>query len=370
MLRLCILPDFREENWPSMDLVADMLLHEIRAGRAGDVQGESLCPPFKKRFMRLPVAGNAGTAFNADRLLNRMRDYPRHVAKSATAFDCFHICDHAYANLCHALQANKTGVFCHDLDTFRCLFDPQKEPRPRWFKNMMRRVLSGMEKAALVFHTTLEIRRQILERGIVDAARLVHAPLGVSPLYTPDTAPNNSASAQRPYLLHVGSCIQRKRIDVLLDVFSVIRRTHPELRLIQVGGQWTSEQREQLLRLDLAADVEQTPRLTREQLATLYRGARLVLQPSDAEGFGLPVAESLACGAVVVASAIPTLIEVGGNAVTYCPPGDISAWVATIERLIKQPASAPSLTSRLEHASRFSWTRHARTICDAYRRLL
>jgi glycosyltransferase involved in cell wall biosynthesis len=371
MLRLGIASDFREEKWPSMDLVADMLLHEIREGRAGDVEGESLCPAFKKRFMRLPLAGKSGIAFNADRLLNRMRDYPRHFAKAASDFDCFHICDHAYANLCHVLPPERTGVFCHDLDTFRCLFEPQKERRPRWFKSMMRRVLSGIQKAALVFHTTLEIRRQILLHGIVDEAQLVQAPYGVSPIFSSGESFNSPRqSSARPYILHVGSCIPRKRIDVLLDVFFAIRKSHPELRLFQVGGEWSSEQRAQLSRLNLVSDAEQTGRMTQEQIATLYRGARMVLQPSDAEGFGLPVAEALACGAVVVASSIAALQEVGGGAVTYCAPGDVGAWVAAVDRILNNPDSAPSLSARLAQASRFSWTTHARTICDAYRTLV
>jgi len=62
-LRLGVIPDFREENWPSMDLVADMLLREIGAERVEHARAESLCPRFKKRFMRTPIFGARGTAF-------------------------------------------------------------------------------------------------------------------------------------------------------------------------------------------------------------------------------------------------------------------------------------------------------------------
>ena len=371
-LRLGVVPDYRAEKWPSMDLVADMLLQEIRAGRAGEVQAESLCPAFKTRFTRLPFFGKSSSAFNADRLLNRMFDYPRHAAKAARDFDCFHICDHAYANIRHVLPAARTGVFCHDLDTFRCLFDPRQEPRSRAFKSMMRRVLTGLERAALVFHTTHEIRRQILAHGIVDEKRLVQAPYGVAPVFSPMESRQGGtpSDTERPYILHVGSCIARKRIDVLLDVFAAIRKSFPELRLIQVGGEWTAEQAAQIARLDLGRDIEQTGRMTQEQIAVLYRGAALVLQPSDAEGFGLPVAEALACGATVVASSIPALMEVGGSAAVYCPPGELAPWISTLERLLRVPDSAPPRSLRLAQASRFSWTTHARTICDAYRTLV
>ena len=104
------------------------------------------------------------------------------------------------------------------------------------------------------------------------------------------------------------------------------------------------------------------------QLAELYRRAAVILQPSEAEGFGLPVIEALACGAIVVASDIPVLREVGGDAVIYCPVGDVGAWVrgscACIRWVLR-----PQLPERLACAARYSWVAHARTIADAYLRL-
>ena len=61
-------------------------------------------------------------------------------------------------------------------------------------------------------------------------------------------------------------------------------------------------------------------------LAAVYRRAALVLQPSEAEGFGLPVAEALACGTPVLASDLAVLREVGGEAAVYRAVGDVPAW--------------------------------------------
>ena len=103
-------------------------------------------------------------------------------------------------------------------------------------------------------------------------------------------------------------------------------------------------------------------------IAGLYRRAALLLQPSDAEGFGLPVLEALACGCPAAASAIPSLMEVGGNAATYCPVGAIDEWVATIEHILKNPAP-PGRDLLLAQAAKYSWRAYAATIVDAYRRL-
>jgi glycosyltransferase involved in cell wall biosynthesis len=240
---------------------------------------------------------------------------------------------------------------------------------------MMRRVLKGLQKAAVVFYSTADVRRRIEQYGLVDSAKLVQVPYGVSREFSPEPTEDDAAAESmaglngRPFLLHVGSCISRKRIDVLLDVFAELHRRLPELMLVQVGGNWTAPQQAQLERLRLQARVIQRRGLHRRELATLYRRSSLVLLPSESEGFGLPLIEALACGARVVVSDIPVLREVGGSAVSYCPMGQIQQWADVVYQLIADPTAGPDRESRLAQASRFSWVRHAHEILSAYRRL-
>src|SRR5271166_2567786 len=98
--------------------------------------------------------------------------------------------------------------------------------------------------------------------------------------------------------------------------------------------------------------------------------ATVVLMPSEAEGFGLPVIEALACGAAVVASDIPALREAGGPAAVYAPVGDIGAWSDLVAKLLTDPAAAPPRADRLAWAGRFTWTAHAEILARAYHRLL
>ena len=331
--------------------------------------------PLVRRFTRLPGAGSARAARNADRLVNRFWDYPGHLRGRAREFAGFHVCDHSYAHLVHELPPDRTGVYCHDLDTFRCLLDPQSERRPAWFRAMARRILTGFQKAALVFCSTGVMLRRIARAGLVDPARLVYAPYGISRELTPEEDGANDGGVienlriRAPFVLHVGSCIPRKRIDILLEVFAAVRRELPHLMLVQVGGLWSSEQAKQIQQLRLASAIRQVRGLDRRALAALYRRAALVLLPSEAEGFGLPVIEALACGSMVVASDIPVLREVGGPGAVYCPVADFPRWVETVKRLLANPASAPPVAVRLERARTFSWETHARTIFHAYERL-
>src|SRR5262249_27122516 len=162
---------------------------------------------------------------------------------------------------------------------FRCLLEPARDPRPRWFRWMMRRVLSGLERAAVVFHSTLAVRHEILRHGLVDARRLVAAPYGVPPEYTAEPPAEDGAGrlpapvGEAPFVLHVGSCIPRKRIDVLLRVFAAARARRPDLMLVKVGGPWADVHRHLLDRLGIGPDVLQVCGLTRQALAALYRAA-------------------------------------------------------------------------------------------------
>jgi len=374
-LRLGLICDLVEENWPSMDLVAEFLWTQLRARPEGEVLAKCIRPRMARRLSRLRCVGAGGMARNGDRFLARFWDYPRHLRRRAGDFDCFHVCDHSYAHLVRELPAERTGVFCHDLDAFRCLLAPELEARPTWFRAMTRRILRGLQRAALIFCSTRVTQERIKELSLVDPSRLVYAPYGVAPEFSAELDLSDAELGRRlnlpkgPWLLHVGSCIPRKRVDVLLDVLSAIRERHPDLSLVQVGGKWTPALLRQITQYRLTAAVRQFRGLDRMTLAALYRRARLVLLPSEAEGFGLPVVEALACGAPVVASELPVLREVGGKAAVYCHVANVPHWVETVARLLTNPDAGPDRTVRIAQARCFSWQKHAETILNAYQGL-
>jgi len=375
-MRLAVICDYPEENWPSMDLCSQMLVQHLQSECSDSLQTIKICPPFRQQFQQLPSLGQKRFAYNADRLLNRFWHYPRYLRPRVSEFDLFHLADHTYAQLVHLLPPERTGVFCHDIDAFRSLLEPEREPRPGWYKAMSQRILSGFKKAAVVFHTTTEVRKEIERYGLIEPSRLVQAPLGIASdfsLRSDHPSPKDQQIleqiGQGSFILHVGSCIPRKRIDVLLEVFGRLRETRPHLKLVKVSGQWTTSQQDQIERLELGQSIIYLQGLERTTIAELYRRASAVLLTSDGEGFGLPVIEALACGAIVAASDIPVLREVGGPAAVYCPPGDISAWVKTVEELLANPNSAPSLEIRQVQAQKYSWSAHAGIIADAYLRL-
>jgi len=372
-LRLAVICDYPEENWHSMDLCGDMLIEYLQLEHSHDFEVVRVCPKFRPRLQLIPVLGKKKAAYNFDRLINRFWDYPNYLKSIARNFDLFHLVDHTYSQMAHVLPSDRTGIFCHDLDAFRSILEPDKELRPLWYRLMSEQILQGLKKARVVFFSTLEIRRQIEHFQIINPNLLIQAVYGISEDFAVTNVDRFLAiSAVEPnqaFLLHVGSCIPRKRIDVLLDVFAEARNLYPEFKLVKVGGEWTKEQRSQIQDLNLENSIIHLQNLARKEIAALYRQATAVLVTSEAEGFGLPVIEALACGAVVIASDIPVLQEVGGDAGIYCPLSDLSTWSEAIALVITNSAKIPHLDIRLEQAQKYSWSKHVDIIAQAYLKL-
>ncbi|PYS46347.1 MAG: glycosyltransferase family 1 protein [Acidobacteria bacterium] len=249
---------------------------------------------------------------------------------------------------------------------------------------MTRRVLDGFRKAALVVCDSRTIRDELIAHDLIAPERVRVVPLGVHPSCTVEFDSSadvrakhllNGAAESPINLLHVGSTVERKRIDVLLEVMASVRREFPAARLIRVGGPFTPAQREMVRRFKLEDAVVVLPFLERDVLAAIYRRATLVLQPSEREGFGLPVIESLACGVPVVASDLPVLREVGGDAVAYCKVGELASWTDTLIRLLAEKSQRPEQWEQrraagIKQASGFSWAEYARKMVAVYQELI
>jgi glycosyltransferase involved in cell wall biosynthesis len=106
-------------------------------------------------------------------------------------------------------------------------------------------------------------------------------------------------------------------------------------------------------------------------LPALYRAAAFLVYPSLAEGFGLPVAEAMACGTPVIASNIPAIAEVAGEAALLVDPRDTDAIARAMRRLHSDPELRALLSARgIERAKAFSWDAAATRTLEVYREAL
>ena len=105
--------------------------------------------------------------------------------------------------------------------------------------------------------------------------------------------------------------------------------------------------------------VEAHDALPDAAVARLLTGARALLHPSFAEGFGLPVAEALALGLPVLCSDLPELRELAGGAPEYLGPRDMAAWHAAV--LDYAQPNSPRRAAQLDRLAAWrppSWQAH------------
>jgi glycosyltransferase involved in cell wall biosynthesis len=361
-----------------MDLVGEMLCAELAARHSTRLEVTRIRPAFVRRLSRPwgergVRARFAEACFNLDRALNRFFDYPRALRRLRGGSDVFHIVDHSYAHLVHELAGARTVVTCHDLDAFRCLLAVGAERRSLPFRMMARRTLAGMRKAARVCCPSAATRDALVANALVSPERLVVVPNGVHPAFSPH--PDEGADGAAAHLLgaagpgvievlHVGSTIPRKRIDLLLRIVAAARDKFPNLRLVKAGGALDADQQRLAQALGLKDSIVTMPSVEPAVLAALYRRAALLLLPSEAEGFGLPLVEALACSTPVIASDIPVLREIGGEAAVYCALADVPAWNRALAAMLCERAAnterwAARRAAAVRHAARFSWATYA-----------
>src|SRR5262249_13318893 len=160
-----------------------------------------------------------------------------------------------------------------------------------------KRIATGLGRAAHVICDTEAIRRDLVDARLVDIDRVSVVPLGVDDLFFATDGPDANEHVE---LLHVGSTVPRKRIDVLLRIVAAVAANEPTLRLVRVGDPLTEDQGQLARDLGVADRLIERPYVDEAELPLVYRRAAMVLQPSEREGFGLPVIEALASGTPVV----------------------------------------------------------------------
>ncbi|MDQ3380886.1 MAG: glycosyltransferase [Actinomycetota bacterium] len=199
--------------------------------------------------------------------------------------------------------------------------------------------------------------RDLLATTSTDPRRCVV--IGEGPQLLAPGAPD-PASEGRPFLLYVGSLEPRKNVGTLVDAIAGLG---PEIGadLVIVGPTENHASRalaRQIARLGLGHRVRHLGFVEPERLTALYRGAVAVALPSLYEGFGLPVLEAMKSGTPVVASDIPSLREIAGDAALLVSrPLDAASWSAALTRVLTDSALRDELARRGPKAAElFDWS--------------
>jgi glycosyltransferase involved in cell wall biosynthesis len=241
----------------------------------------------------------------------------------------------------------------------------------RWHRRMAERVAAEADAVVVptravaeALHDHIRLRRvEVVGEGVSSALAAL-----------PADADQRRARLGLPasgYLVSLATVEPRKGLDVLLEALT--RTGAPDLPLLVIGqpgwGKVDLRQSAEDLRLD-PHRVRVMGRLPDPDLAVVLHGATVLVVPSRAEGFGLPVLEGMAAGVPVVTSDAPALVEVGGGATRTAPVGDATALADVLADVVSDAHLRTRMVEQgLRSAAGFSWESAAATLADLYRQL-
>ena len=175
----------------------------------------------------------------------------------------------------------------------------------------------------------------------------------------------------KPFILHVGTLQPRKNLPLLIDAYAALK--NPDVELIFVGGKgWLYDDIfAKVEQLGLADRVRFTGFVPDADLPLWYNAASVLVMPSVYEGFGIPIADAMACGTPVIASNASSLPEVVGDAGLLFHPQEVAALTECIHNVLTDVAEAATLRERgLQRVQRFSWTQSGLKMAAIYRKVL
>jgi glycosyltransferase involved in cell wall biosynthesis len=211
---------------------------------------------------------------------------------------------------------------------------------PEWHERskvpFFQRAISHAATHADVLVAISEFTARQLEEYVPTHAPVVVATLGVDlETFTTDSSDDvelmraHGLAVDRPYIFYLGTFEPRKGIDVLLDAFEEIARRDGVVELWLAGqpGWGVKDIETRIASHEALSRIRRLGFVDEKVLPALIRQSRVVAYPSRGEGFGMPVIEALACGAVVETSADSVMSEIAGDTALLARAGDVDQLV-------------------------------------------
>jgi len=226
----------------------------------------------------------------------------------------------------------------------------------------------AIRRATRVFTVSEASRAEVARRLHLPIDELVIIPEGPDPVFRPASADAvfaarvkvGLAESQR-YLLYAGGISPHKNIETLLEAYARLAGDRPKLVLVgdlenETYASAALSIRRRIVLLGLQQDVVLPGFVTDEVLAALYTGAAVVVNPSLAEGFGLPAVEAAACGAPLLLSDLPAHRETLGDCAIFFHARSAEQLADKLGRLLADESGRLGLAASGQKAvARLTW---------------
>lgn len=216
------------------------------------------------------------------------------------------------------------------------------------------------EKAEKIIAVSKSTRREVIDHLQIPEEKIAVIYEGVDQAVKKENA---KKIISEPYFLHVGNVYPHKNMDRFLSAFKKIPE-HSNVKLVLVGKEdfFMRRLKEYARKREIESSVLFAGEMSDADLSSMYHHAVAVVIPSLMEGFGLPALEAMANDCVVLASDIPSLREVCGDAAIYFNPNDTGRIAASMQNILGDQME--SIEERRKkgkvQAKKFSWEKMAK----------
>lgn len=231
-------------------------------------------------------------------------------------------------------------------------------------------------RATLVITDSEAVREEVCEHLRVAPEKVFAIPLAARAEFAPMSADATAEVRKRlgiesEFLLFAGTMEPRKNLLTLIRAFEEVLRSselRPQLVVVGKVGWKQTDVLQNLERASFRDRIKLTGYVSDADLPALYSSCRAFVYPSIYEGFGLPPLEAMACGAPVIATAVPSVITSGACVISAT---DVNGLARNIVELLSDERARQSVSAAgLKHASKFSWEQTAMLTREVYNEAL
>lgn len=281
---------------------------------------------------------------------------------------------HTPNRVCEPLRDLPTVLTLHDCVPVKCAFETTPQERIAYLTSVGS-AIKACTRAIAVSQATLA---DIGDLFPGDAAKCRVVAHGVGFPFKPTSAARHAAVAKslgfaRPMILYIGDNKRHKNLVALFRGYDRAREMLHGVRLVLGGyGCAPAPRHNRLIQeLGLGELVTWIGDIPEAELPAVFGSAAAFAMPSLYEGFCMPVAEAMACGAPVACSDIPAFREVCGDAATYFDPkSPDSIAQALVTAVTDDIARDRNRAAAFEKARGYTWAAAARATLDVYREAL
>jgi glycosyltransferase involved in cell wall biosynthesis len=225
-----------------------------------------------------------------------------------------------------------------------------------------------VERSTLVVTQTSAVRNEVLDLYGISPEKVVVGGNGLNGDFA--TAVNRATKTEPeiPTMMFVGQINRKKNVAWLVRTFvsGVRRGSLPRMRLILAGraGYGFSEVSREL---QTAGDlVIWKNGVGRDELVRLMCSSTMIVVPSLREGFGRPLLEAMYCGKPIVASRIPSTLEVAAEAASYFSIDNAEDFYASIGDVLAKNNDDLRRKAAIRQLKKYSWNHLANVYRDIY----